>query len=106
MVRKAAIFMDRKVELRARATSKWLNLRKFSAPILDLNLRLGDTRLVGSTLLRPMNSEDDEKAANLSALRAAIDAGIAELDAGLGVETTPEDLIAEVFDEVGVGVAG
>jgi hypothetical protein len=41
-----------------------------------------------------------QKAAKLSALRAAIDAGIAELDAGLGVETTPEKLMAEVFAEL------
>jgi len=53
-----------------------------------------------------MNSKGDEEAAKLAVLRAAIDAGIAELEAGLGVETTPDDLIAEVFDEVGVGAVG
>jgi hypothetical protein len=43
---------------------------------------------------------DSEKAAKLAALSAAVDAGIAELDAGLGVETTPEQLMAEVFAEL------
>ncbi len=47
-----------------------------------------------------MNFEDDEKAAKLAALQAAINAGIAELDAGLGVETTPGELTAEVFAEL------
>lgn len=35
-------------------------------------------------------------------LRGAIDAGIAEIDAGLGVECTPDELMAEVYGEVGV----
>ncbi len=35
-------------------------------------------------------------------LREALDAGIAELDAGRGVETTPDDLMAEVFADVGL----
>jgi hypothetical protein len=85
--------LGRKVELQARATREWLNLREFSAPILDLNLRLYDSRLVGLRLLRPTYSEDDEKAAKLAMLCAAI-------DAGLGVETTPEELMAEVFAEL------
>ncbi len=35
-------------------------------------------------------------------LREALDAGIAELDAGHGVETTPDELMAEVFTDVGL----
>lgn len=35
-------------------------------------------------------------------LREAIDEGVAELDAGLGVETSPEDLMAEVRAEAGL----
>jgi Arc/MetJ-type ribon-helix-helix transcriptional regulator len=35
-------------------------------------------------------------------LREAIDQGLAELDAGLGVETSPEELMAEVRAEVGL----
>jgi Arc/MetJ-type ribon-helix-helix transcriptional regulator len=35
-------------------------------------------------------------------LRAAIDAGMAEIDAGLGVECTPDELMAEVNAEVGL----
>ena len=37
-----------------------------------------------------------------STVHAAIDAGIAELDAGLGVECTPNKLMDEVYKEIGV----
>ena len=36
----------------------------------------------------------------LAVLQHALDEGIAELDAGLGVETTPDDLMAEISDEL------
>ena len=32
----------------------------------------------------------------------ALDEGIAELDAGLGVETTPDELMAEISSELGL----
>ena len=35
-------------------------------------------------------------------LREALDAGIAELDAGHGVETSPDELMAEVYADVGL----
>jgi Arc/MetJ-type ribon-helix-helix transcriptional regulator len=35
-------------------------------------------------------------------LREAIDEGVAELDAGLGVETSPEELMTEVRAEAGL----
>ena len=38
----------------------------------------------------------------LAVLREALDAGIAELDAGLGVETSPDELMAEICAEVGL----
>jgi Arc/MetJ-type ribon-helix-helix transcriptional regulator len=38
----------------------------------------------------------------LAVLREALDVGVAELDAGKGVETSPEDLMDEVFAEVGL----
>lgn len=38
----------------------------------------------------------------LAVLQDALDEGIAELDAGLGVETTPDDLMAEVSEELGL----
>lgn len=38
----------------------------------------------------------------LAELHAALDEGIAELDAGLGVETTPHELMVEISDEVGI----
>jgi Arc/MetJ-type ribon-helix-helix transcriptional regulator len=37
----------------------------------------------------------------LAVLREALDAGIAELDAGGGVESSPEELMAEAYANVG-----
>lgn len=37
-----------------------------------------------------------------AALREAIDEGVAEFDAGLGVESSPEELMAEVRAEAGL----
>lgn len=36
----------------------------------------------------------------LAVLHEALDEGIAELDAGLGVETTPDDLMSEISAEL------
>ena len=41
-------------------------------------------------------------AANTVELGEALDVGIAELDAGLGVETTPDELMAEISAELGL----
>ncbi len=38
----------------------------------------------------------------LAVLCTALDEGIAELDAGLGVEGTPEELMAEILAEAGL----
>lgn len=38
----------------------------------------------------------------LSALRASLDEGIAELDAGLSEESSPADLMAEISSELGL----
>ena len=38
----------------------------------------------------------------LAVLREALDVGIAELDAGKGVKLSPEELMDEVFAEVGL----
>jgi putative addiction module CopG family antidote len=38
----------------------------------------------------------------LAALRAALDVGLAELDAAQGVETTPDELMDEISTEVGL----
>lgn len=38
----------------------------------------------------------------LAALCAALDDGIADLDAGLGVEGTPEELMADILAELGL----
>ncbi len=46
-----------------------------------------------------LSTDDDIRRA---ALRAMIDDGICELDAGLGVELSPEDVMAEVFAELGI----
>lgn len=45
---------------------------------------------------------DAMKEKKLAVLRAALDEGIAELDAGLGVETTPDELMAEISAELGL----
>ncbi len=37
-----------------------------------------------------------------AALREALDAGIAELDAGLGVRSSPKELMAEIHAELGM----
>jgi hypothetical protein len=47
-------------------------------------------------------NDDAEKNAKLALLRAAIDDGIAELEADLGLETTPEELLADVLVELGL----
>jgi Arc/MetJ-type ribon-helix-helix transcriptional regulator len=44
------------------------------------------------------------EAKKLATLRDAIDEGIAELDAGLGVEATPEEIVAEAAREAGLTV--
>jgi hypothetical protein len=43
---------------------------------------------------------DAVEAKKLAVLREALDVGIAELDAGKGVETSPDELMDEVFAEV------
>ena len=35
-------------------------------------------------------------------LREALDAGIADLDAGRGIETSPDELMAEIYADVGL----
>jgi hypothetical protein len=47
-------------------------------------------------------SDDEVDDVVLAALRAMLDNGISELDAGLGQEMTPEELIPEVLAEVGL----
>lgn len=42
-------------------------------------------------------ADDDDK---LAALRALLDEGVRELDAGLGVETSPEDVTADVIAQL------
>jgi hypothetical protein len=44
------------------------------------------------------HTDDDD--VRLAALRALLDDGISELDAGLGAEMSPEDVMAEVFVEL------
>ena len=45
---------------------------------------------------------DAVEAKKLAVLREALDVGIAELEAGQGVESSPEELMDEVFAEVGL----
>jgi Arc/MetJ-type ribon-helix-helix transcriptional regulator len=59
-------------------------------------VRLGQSRSVDEVV---RNAMEEKK---LAVLRAALDVGIAELDAGLGVETSPEELMAEVCADLGL----
>ena len=47
-------------------------------------------------------NDHDEAELEIGVLQAALDIGLAELDAGLGVETTPVDLLAEISAELGL----
>ena len=38
----------------------------------------------------------------LASLREALEAGIAELNAGLGVEASPQNLVAEISEKLGI----
>jgi hypothetical protein len=49
-----------------------------------------------------MNDDEIAKDERATVLRAAIDEGIAELDAGVGREMTVADLMAEVHRDVGL----
>lgn len=51
-----------------------------------------------SNTARPIALQEKQ----LAVLQRALDEGIAELDAGLGVETTPDDLMAEISAELGL----
>src|ERR1700689_2229928 len=60
--------------MRPRATRKWLNLQRFSAPYLDLNLRLGKCQVVGfHEASMDDGTRDDDTATRLAGLRAAVD---------------------------------
>jgi Arc/MetJ-type ribon-helix-helix transcriptional regulator len=59
-------------------------------------VRAGQSASVDDVVLEAMKEK------KLAVLRAALDEGIAELDAGLGVETTPAELVAEISAEVGL----
>jgi hypothetical protein len=50
----------------------------------------------------PMSHDHADDGVRLAALGGLLDDGIRELDAGLGVETTPEELMAEVLAELGL----
>ena len=54
----------------------------------------------GSSVAGVVREALEEK--RLAVLGAALDEGIAEIDAGLGVEFTPDELMAEVFAELGL----
>lgn len=49
-----------------------------------------------------MNNDANEDATKLPVLRAAIDEGLAELDAGLEVEQTPDEIVDEISAELGL----
>ena len=59
-------------------------------------MRAGDYASVADFV---RNSLEEKK---LAVLCDALDVGIAELDSGLGVESTPDEVLAEVSVEVGL----
>lgn len=59
-------------------------------------VRAGDSASVAEVVRDAL----EEK--KLAVLREALDAGIAELDAGLGVETSADELMDEISAEVGL----
>lgn len=60
----------------------------------------GDLQAFAEERVRGGENAMEEK--KLAVLREALDVGIAELDAGLGVETSPEELMAEIYADVGL----
>lgn len=54
----------------------------------------------GSSVSDVVREALEEK--RLAVLHAALDEGIAEIDAGLGVEGTPEELMAGILAELGL----
>ena len=59
-------------------------------------VRAGKSRSVADVVREAL----EEK--KLAVLREALDVGVAELDSGEGVELSPEELMEEVFAEVGL----
>ena len=54
----------------------------------------------GSSVAEVVREALEEK--RLAVLYAALDEGIAEIDAGLGVEGTPEELMADILAKLGL----
>jgi len=75
-------------------TAKTIELPEDLQAFAEERVRSGESASVADVVRDAL--EEKKRAV----LREALDAGIAELDAGHGVETSPDDLMAEVYADV------
>jgi Arc/MetJ-type ribon-helix-helix transcriptional regulator len=76
--------------------SSWIELPGSLIEFVDECVRLGLYPSVDAVVRAAL---DDKRRA---VLRDALDLGIAELDAGLGIECSPDELMREISIEVGL----
>jgi Arc/MetJ-type ribon-helix-helix transcriptional regulator len=77
-------------------TAKTIELPEDLRAFVEERVRSGQSASVADVVRDAL--EEKKRAV----LREGLDAGIAELDAGRGVETSPEDLLAEVYADIGL----
>jgi Arc/MetJ-type ribon-helix-helix transcriptional regulator len=77
-------------------TAKTIELPEDLRAFVEERVRSGQSASVADVVRDAL--EEKKRAV----LREDLDAGIAELDAGRGVETSPEDLLAEVYADIGL----
>ena len=77
-------------------TANTIELPEDLQAFVEERVRSGKSASVGDVVREAL--EEKKRAV----LREALDAGIAELDGGHGVETSPDELMAEVFADVGL----
>src|SRR5664280_3572441 len=76
--------------------AEMIELREDLQAFAEERVRAGESASVSDVVRDAMEQK------KLAVLREALDLGIAELDAGLGVETTPDELMAEISAELGL----
>ncbi|WP_437625989.1 ribbon-helix-helix domain-containing protein [Sorangium sp. So ce1151] len=77
-------------------TKKTITLPEDFQAFAEEHVRTGQNNSIEEVALGALNEK------RLAALREALDVGIAELDAGLGEECSPEDFMAKVCEELGL----
>jgi Arc/MetJ-type ribon-helix-helix transcriptional regulator len=75
-------------------TAKTIELPEDLQAFAEERVRAGQSASVADVVRDAMQEK------KLAVLRAALDEGITDLDAGLGVETTPDELMAEISAEL------